>query len=275
MPLAEKPNAVVTGAAGGLGRALSAELLRRGGRVVLADLNLDAARAAARDLGVDESHALECDVADLGSVERLAQESERLLGDIDLVANNAGVAAAGRVGEISIEDWKWCLGVNLWGVIHGCHVFVPRMRARGRGHILNVASTAGLIAAPTMGPYNVSKSGVVALSETMYGELTPEGIGVSVLCPTFFRTGIVENARMAGDRAVLGVAQGMMNAATIQADGVARIALDAVAADKLYVLPHRDGRMMWRFKRFLPGAFHRLTPRAMRLRAQRAGIEVD
>jgi len=272
MSIPANPRAVVTGAAGGLGRALCRELARRGGRVIFADIDLDAVRATAAEFGFPENHAVACDVADLAAVESLAETADRLLGGVDLVVNNAGVAAGGRVGEVPIEDWRWALDVNLWGVIHGCHVFVPRFRAQGSGHVLNVASTAGLIASPMLGPYNVSKSGVVALSETLYGELTLEGIGVSVLCPTFFKTNIADSARMTGDRAMLNVVRNLMSAAKIQADDVARIAIDAVQRDQLYVLPHRDGRMMWRFKRLFPAAFHRITPRLLRWRAQRAGV---
>lgn len=272
MSLPANPRAVVTGAAGGLGRALCREIVRCGGRVIVSDIDLEAARATARELGIPEDHVVACDVTDLASVEHLADESERLLGGVDLVVNNAGVAAGGRVGELSIADWKWCLDIDLWGVIYGCHVFVPRLRARGAGHVLNVASTAGLIASPMLGPYNVAKSGVVALSQTLYGELAFEGVGVSVLCPTFFRTNIADRARTAGDPKMLDAVRGLMDRATIQADEVARIALDAVQKDQLYILPHRDGRMLWRIKRFFPAAFYRLTPRLMRMRARRAGV---
>ncbi len=270
MSIPAQPRTVVTGAAGGLGRALCREVLRRGGSVIVSDLQHEAAAAAAADLGVPESHAVACDVSDPAAVEQLAVAAERVLGGVDLIVNNAGVAAAGRVGEIPLEDWRWSFGVNLWGVIYGCHAFVPRFRAQGSGHVLNVASTAGLISSPMMAPYNVTKSGVVALSKTLFGELAAEGIGVSVLCPTFFQTGIIDSARTTGDQAMLGVARGLMSSAKIQADDVARIALDAVARDRLYVLPHRDGRMMWRLERHFPTAFYRLIPRLLRLRARRA-----
>lgn len=272
MSLPANPRAVVTGAAGGLGRALCRELIRRGGRVIVSDIDMEAARAVARELGIADENVVACDVTDLASVEHLADESERLLGGIDLIVNNAGVAAGGRVGELPIADWKWCIDINLWGVVYGCHVFVPRLRRQGTGHVLNVASTAGLIASPMLGPYNVSKSAVVALSQTLYGELALDGIGVSVLCPTFFKTNIADRARTSGDPAMLDFARGLMERASIQADEVARIALDEVQKDRLYILPHRDGRMLWRIKRFFPAAFYRLTPRLMRRRARRAAL---
>ncbi|HXJ32864.1 MAG TPA: SDR family NAD(P)-dependent oxidoreductase [Candidatus Eisenbacteria bacterium] len=271
MGLAANPRAVVTGAGGGLGRALCREIVRRGGRVVASDVDLDAARATATALGGAEIHAVRCDVARLADVERLAAETDRLLGGVDLVVNNAGVAVGGRLGEIPIGDWEWTVGINLWGPIYGCHVFTPRLRRQGRGHILNVASAAGLLAAPSMSPYNVTKAGVVALSETLHAELAGEGIGVSVLCPTFFQTRIADAARLSGDPELLDLVRGLMSRAKLQADDVARIALEGVARNRLYILPHGDGRWMWRLKRLVPGAFHGLTPRLLALRGRLAG----
>jgi NAD(P)-dependent dehydrogenase (short-subunit alcohol dehydrogenase family) len=261
------PRAVVTGAGSGLGRALCHEIARRGGRVVASDVDLDAARGTAA--GHARMHAVACDVTRLDDVERLADESERLLGGLDLVVNNAGVAVGGEVGDVPIADWRWVVDVNLWGPVFGCHVFVPRLRRQGHGHVLNVASAAGLLSAPGMGPYNVTKSGVVALSETLRGELAGSGVGVSVLCPTFFQTNIASASRLTGDPDRLEMVQTLMARARVQADGVARIALDAVARGDLYVLPHRDGRWLWRVKRAVPRAFHALTPRMLALRARR------
>jgi len=271
MSLPKQMRAVVTGAGSGLGRAFCLEIARRGGRVVAADIDLDAARATVAMIAASESHAVHCDVTLLQDVERLARESEQLLGGIDLVINNAGVAVGGRVGEIPIEDWHWIVGVNLWGVVHGCHVFVPIMRRQGGGHVLNVASTAGLIASPMLSPYNVTKSAVVALSEAMYCELQAEHIGVTVLCPTFFRTNIFNSARVRGEPGFESVVDKLMASAKLQADDVARLALDAVERDRLYALPHRDGRVLWRIKRLAPGVFHRLIPRLMAMRARRRG----
>jgi NAD(P)-dependent dehydrogenase (short-subunit alcohol dehydrogenase family) len=127
---------------------------------------------------------MRCDVTRLADVRSLA---EACTGAVDLVVNNAGVGAGGRIGELSIEDWRWT-DVDLYGVIHGCHVFVPILREQGRGHVLNVASAAGLLCAPHMAAYNVAKAGVVALSETLAAELAGSGVGVTVLCPTFFKT---------------------------------------------------------------------------------------
>lgn len=259
MSIPDRPRAVVTGGGSGLGRAFCLELARRRGTIVVADV--DEAGAAETAKLVAEAggtaHTRSCDVTSSDAVERLAAESETLLGGVDLVVNNAGVAVGGPIGVVPLEDWRWVIGVNLWGVIHGCHAFVPRMKARGRGHVLNVASAAGLLSAPEMGPYNVTKAGVVALSETLAAELRGSGVGVTVLCPTFFRTNIHKAARAHGS-ADPAMVERLMDRAKVQADGVARFALRAADAGILYALPHGDGRSFWRLKRLAPESYQRV-----------------
>jgi NAD(P)-dependent dehydrogenase (short-subunit alcohol dehydrogenase family) len=152
-------SAVVTGAGSGIGRAFAQEIAARGGRVVVSDINPRTAQETVDLIGRDRAHAVVADVADLAQVERLAAEAEAWLGGpVDLVINNAGVGVGGApVGEIPYADWQWALGINLWGVINGCHVFAPRLRALGRGGIVNVCSTASFAAAPNMGPYNTAR----------------------------------------------------------------------------------------------------------------------
>ncbi len=214
MPIPNSARAVVTGAGSGLGRAFCLALARRGARLVCADIDEAAARRTA-----DEARgtAVRCDVARVDEVEALAAAAERALGGIDVVINNAGVAVAGNVGDIPLDDWHWIVGVNFWGVVHGCHVFAPRLRAQGRGHILNVASAAGLLCPPGMAPYNATKAAVVALSETLSAELKSTGVGVTVLCPTFFRTNIGKNARSTDPRQSADVEK-LMARAKIQAE---------------------------------------------------------
>jgi len=252
MSLSDSPRAVVTGAGSGLGRAFCLVLARtRHARIVCADIDEAAAHRTAAEVG---GTAVRCDVARVEEVEALAATAERALGGVDLVVNNAGVAVGGRVGEVPLDDWRWIMGVNLWGVIYGCHVFAPRLRAQGSGHILNVASAAGLLAPPGMAPYNVTKAAVVALSETLSAELKDAGVGITVLCPTFFRTNIAASSR-AVDNKQRALIEKLMSQSKIQADDVARLALDAAAHNELYALPHADGRWMWRLKRAAPSSF--------------------
>lgn len=269
----DKPvRAVVTGAGSGLGRAFCLELARRNARVLAADIDLAAAQETAatiEKLGC-KVHARACDVARREAVAELADAARSLLGGVDLLINNAGVATSGPVDGIPQADWEWIVGVNLWGVIYGCELFLPQMRAQGRGHVINVASSAGLLCTPMMAPYNVTKAGVVALSETMAGELHGTGIGVTVLCPTFFRTKIIDAGRHHGESRAASTASKLMDRAKMQAPEVARFALDAAAEGTLYALPHADGSWLWRLKRLAPERFYqKLLPRYFGKRMRR------
>jgi NAD(P)-dependent dehydrogenase (short-subunit alcohol dehydrogenase family) len=264
MPLPQPLRAVVTGAGSGLGRALCLELHRRGARICASDIRLEDARSTADACG---GEAVRCDVANADEVAALAAIAEKKLGGVDLLVNNAGVAVGGAVGEVSLEDWRWIVGVNFWGPIHGCHAFLPAMKARGAGHVLNVASAAGLISGPQLAPYNMTKSAVVALSETLAVELVGTGVGVTVLCPTFFKTNIAKSARSTpGLAPLMQDVHKMMEAGKLQADAVARFAIDACEAGRLYALPHADGRWLWRLKRMMPESFPSLAARAIQAR---------
>ncbi|NMO17635.1 SDR family NAD(P)-dependent oxidoreductase [Pyxidicoccus fallax] len=258
MSLPPRPRAVITGAGSGLGRALCEELARRQGRLVVSDIDAASAEETARRVTAagGEARVHLCDVARPEQVETLATAAESAFGGVDLLVNNAGVLSAGRVGELPLEDWKHVLDVNLWGVIHGCHVFAPRFRRQGFGHILNIASAAGLMYVPDLAPYNASKAAVIALSETLSAELRPAGVGVTVACPTFFRTNIATMGRYADDTLrTLGTR--MVDTARIGPDAVARKLLKAVDRGALYELPMADARWGWRFRRLSPGLFHR------------------
>lgn len=262
--MADTPqHAVITGAGSGLGRAIALQLARPGAVLLLADLDEPRAAETARLAGERgaTAHALAVDVADAAQVERLGAEADRLLGRIDLVVNNAGVAAAGAVGQTTLADWRWIVDINLWGVIYGCHVFVPRLVAQGGGAILNTASMAGIACAPFMASYNVTKAGVIALSETLAAELRDRGVRVTVVCPAFFRTNLLQTARTA-DAELTAMAQTAFDRATMSAEQVAATALRAVARGQLYCLPMREGRMLWRFKRLLPERYVRVLSRA-------------
>ena len=261
MQIGRDTRAVVTGAGSGLGRALAKALSARGATVVVSDLREDAAWTTAAEIvaGGGTSYTVVCDVTQADDVARLASESARLAGDIDLLVNNAGIGAGGQIGLAPLETWQRAVDVNLWGVIHGCHYFVPGMRARRRGHVLNVASAAAFGAAPSMGAYNVTKAAVVALSETLAAEAWGDGVGVTALCPGFFRTNI-----LAATVGVLSDQQrryieAEMARSKHDADDVARIALDAVESGKLYAVPHAEIRWLWRAKRLAPGLFTRLA----------------
>jgi NAD(P)-dependent dehydrogenase (short-subunit alcohol dehydrogenase family) len=192
--------AVVTGAASGIGLALAQRFAAEGMKVVMADVEAAALGRAAAAVRATAPGVLatRVDVSRAEDVERLARETYAAFGAAHVVCNNAGVAVIGAVHEHSLADWQWVLGVNLWGVIHGVRAFVPRMLAGGdEGHIVNTASMAGLTTAPFMSVYDVTKHGVVALSESMYKEFEMTGapLGVSVVCPGLIDTNITRSSR--------------------------------------------------------------------------------
>ncbi len=253
MKFPAKVRAVITGAGSGLGRELAVQLARRGARLLIADVN--AARAAetvelVKSAG-GEAAAFACDVTQAEQLEAAAVEAERLYGGTDLLVNNAGVAGGGLIGEMSIKDWEWMLRVNLWGAIHGCHAFVPRMKKQGHGWILNVSSCAAFATLPEMAAYNTSKAAVVALTETLFGELGGTNVEVTALCPTFFKTNLMDSFRSPTDRQRK-LAEGMFKASTMTVETVARVALRDLEAGRLICLPQLDAKFVWRMRRWFP-----------------------
>lgn len=258
--------AVVTGAGSGIGAAFAVELGRRGGSVVCSDIDESAAARtvdAISELGA-KAIAVRCDVSSLDEVAALAEHAQSFFGaPPTLVVNNAGVGAGGApIGEVPMDDWKLTLGVNLWGPIHGCQVFTPILRAgpatTPRG-IINVASAAAFGAAPGMAAYNVSKAGVLSLSETLAAELSGTAIKVTVLCPTFVKTNIVdaglESGRISTESSEL--ANRLMRWTGLSAAKVARMCLDANDHGELYCMPQIDAKIGWNIKRLAPGAYTR------------------
>ena len=250
--------AVVTGAGSGIGRSFAIELAKRGGTVVCADINVDAAKETVQliqDQTSGKAFAVACDVTDKTQVEALSEQAEKLMSHaVTLVINNAGVGLGGRFEDVSLEDWQWCVNINLWGVIYGCHYFVPKFKAQGYGAIINVASAAGFTAAPEMTAYNVTKSSVLALSETLSAELRKDNIRVNVLCPTLVPTNIMKNGRLPKQYA--GLADDLLqNHAFITSDQVVIKTLNNLDAGKLYTIPQPDAKLFWLLKRVSPSLY--------------------
>ncbi|MDH2593346.1 SDR family NAD(P)-dependent oxidoreductase [Acinetobacter nosocomialis] len=246
--------AVVTGAGSGIGRSFAVELAKRGGSIVCADINLEAAKETVKlieQLG-QKAFAVQCDVGQAEQVQALADQAEQLLDHpVTLIINNAGVGLGGKFDEMSLEDWKWCMHVNLWGVIHGCHAFVPKFKKLGYGAIINVASAASYTAAPEMSVYNVTKAGVLALSETLSAELRKFNIKVNVLCPTLVPTNIIKNGRIPGRYSKL-ADHALMNYAMTTSEAVAALTLNRLDRGQLYTMPQIDAKLFWLMKRTSP-----------------------
>jgi len=243
--------AVVTGAASGLGRAMALAFADEGMSVALGDVgDTSEVFAQVQAKGVS-AVALRVDVSKQEDVERFAQRVDRELGGADLVCNNAGVSPLGAAWEGSLGEWQWIVGVNLWGVLHGVRSFVPRLIARGSGHVVNTASVAGIINPPGSAAYNLTKHAVVAYSETLYHDLRERGaaVGVSVLCPAYVPTGIADSER----NRPAGVEPGVKSSRTLareqmlkkavasgrlSAADVAAAVVQAVKEDRFYILTH-------------------------------------
>jgi NAD(P)-dependent dehydrogenase (short-subunit alcohol dehydrogenase family) len=251
---------VITGGASGLGREFALTAHKLGMKIVLADVQqdvLDATRAELEAQGA-QVLAMLCDVRKGEQVQQLADATMAKFGAVHLVFNNAGVGSGGLIWENSEADWEWVLGVNLWGVVHGVRIFTKLMLecakndAAYEGHIVNTASMAGLLNAPTMGVYNVSKHAVVSLSETLYHDLqlVAAPIGASVLCPYFVPTGISQSHRnrpadvamTGGPTASQKAAQAMtvkaVESGKVTAADVAQITFDAIGDGQFYIYSH-------------------------------------
>jgi len=249
--------AVITGAGSGFGLEVARLAAQRGMNLVLCDVQADALEKAAAEFDGHALLAMRVDVSKAAEMEALAAAVQQRFGAPHFVFNNAGVGSGGLVWENSLADWEWVLGVNLMGVVHGVRLFTPMMLAAAEadpayeGHIVNTASMAGMLNAPNMGVYNVSKHAVVALSETLYQDLAlvTEQIHCSVLCPFFVPTGIAQShrnrpAEMAGDRPTKSqlIGQAMsdkaVNAGKLTAAQVAAMVFDAMDHEQFYVFSH-------------------------------------
>jgi NAD(P)-dependent dehydrogenase (short-subunit alcohol dehydrogenase family) len=249
--------AVVTGGASGIGLALGRGFAAQGMKVVLGDIEEAALDAAVSGFAAgSEVTGVAVDVSKAGDVDKLRDAALDAYGAAHVICNNAGVSAGGRTWETTLDSWEWVLGVNLMGVVHGIRSFTPLLLEQDEGHIVNTASMAGLTSPPYMSIYNVSKHGVVTLSETLFGELAVEGsqVGVSVLCPGWVNTRIHEadRNRPGGPLETAPAIEGidLREAITnLLANGldpahVADKVIDAVQTKRFYVLTHAEWKPM-------------------------------
>lgn len=261
---------VVTGAGSGIGRALALRLARTGAaHVYVCDIDPQRADRVGAELATCGTAAtsVTLDVADAGAVAALAARVHDERGRTDLLCNNAGIGHAGAVAECELADWRRVVDVNLFGVIHGIHAFLPRMLAQGgRSHILNTASVAGLTPTPDMVPYTTSKYAVVGLSEALALELAGHDIGVTALCPGVIDTDIVRSSVMRGRVAAQQQKiTGFYARRGTSPDIVARDALRGIERGRTIVpTPRYQVTPAWLLKRTLPAAHAALARRVGR-----------
>jgi NAD(P)-dependent dehydrogenase (short-subunit alcohol dehydrogenase family) len=256
--------AVVTGAVSGIGRATAVLLARAGARLCVCDLAESGLPGLEAELWAAGARAVDVSAVDVSSRREMALFSERVCRDgaPDLLVNNAGVGLAGGFLDTTLEDWEWIVNVNLWGVVHGCHFFAPKMAERGRGQIVNIASAAGFYNSEAMAAYGTTKYAVVGLSEALRAELEPRGVGVSVVCPGFINTPIVRHMRMRGqaypesERANV---QRLYEARNYAPERVAAAILEAARRNSALVPVTPEAWALYALQRAAPNLSHRIV----------------
>lgn len=271
---------LVTGAASGIGRESALAFARRGADLVLCDLNregLESCADAIRALRRGAVTTQVVDVADAAQMAAFAEAVHARIPAVDLLMNNAGVAIGGGFLDTSLADWEWIVGVNLRGVVHGCHYFVPAMVRRGAGgHVVNVASAAGYVASDSLAAYATTKFGVVGLSEALRYELAPHQIGVTCVCPGLIDTPITRAAKLVGPAASEAVRQRMIEAYRRRGYGPERVAqgvLRAVARNRALAPITPEAWVLYYAKRFAPGLLARVSAALSRRQRRELGIE--
>lgn len=189
----------ITGAGSGIGRATALAFAKAGYRVAACDVDQPRLDALATELGAQTLLVRKVDVADRAQMAAFADDVHAAAGGaVDVIVNNAGVAVGGAFLDTSLDDWDWLLGINLKGVVHGCHFFVPKMVERGQGHVINIASILGIFAAPSVTAYVASKFAVLGFSRSLRVEMEPHGVGVTAICPGMIKTAIFDDSRTVG-----------------------------------------------------------------------------
>lgn len=249
---------LITGAGSGLGRALAFRYAEAGWRVACADIRLDRAEetvALITGFGIG-AMALQVDVGDDDSFEALRDMVLAAWEGVDLVINNAGVSGGGSVLNASMQDWQWMLNINLLGVVRGCRMFGPVLIEQGGGHIVNIASFAALAGGPGMATYAAAKAGVVTVSEGLRADLDGSGVKVSVVCPSFFQTNLLEGFR-APDNKSLKLATALMRDSKESAADIAEAIYKGIGRGEFLILPTGIVRRSWRLKRWFPEFYFR------------------
>ncbi len=264
---------VVTGAASGIGRATANAFAQEHAKLVLCDVNETGLREVEREVSahVDHIEWRIVDVASRDAMKSLADDVHSRFPAVDVLVNNAGVGQSGGLLDMSLDDWEWVLSINLWGVIHGCHYFVPKMveRANG-GHVVNVSSVFGFFAPPGTIGYCTTKFGVFGFSESLRGELEPHRIGVSTICPGMINTNIVKTGRFNGATSTMqGKVVEQFEQRGHSPDLVARAIVAAVKKNKAVVPAAPEAWAFYYAKRFMPASFDSIA-RAISRRTGRA-----
>ncbi len=247
---------LITGGASGLGKAIVEKFTQLGWRIAVVDINFEGAQEVARNANDNGAEALAflCDVGRDDDFTSIADTLKEQWGGLDIIINNAGVATTGPMVDCTPAQWERAINLNLNSVYRGCHYWLPLIPENGPGHVVNTASFAGIAQAPTMMSYNVSKAGVIALSETLCAELGYRNIGVSVICPAFFKTNLLDSMSPS-EEGLKPLVNKWMENSKVSADDVAQDVLDGIENNQLMVISHDYARKAYRLKRFFPKWF--------------------
>lgn len=256
---------LITGAGSGLGQALAHRYARSGACVACVDLDATRAELTRAALPGEGHLAMAANVGSDDAMEQVHEQVVREWGGLDVLVNNAGIATGGAMVDTTAVEWRNVLDINLMGVVRGCRLFLPGMIAAGGGQVVNTASFAGLAGAPSIMSYGVSKAAVVALSEQLRAELHDKNIRVSVLCPAFFRTNLLESWQ--GDPRLKSFASRMMDTSPDTLDGVADRCFAAIERGEFLVLPTRREPMRWRLKRWFPETYFKQLLKLVKARS--------
>jgi NAD(P)-dependent dehydrogenase (short-subunit alcohol dehydrogenase family) len=253
---------LITGANSGFGKAMALQFARQGWRVAVTGRRPDAVRAAAdevRRAGAAGVLEMTIDVASPGDFDAAARTVEAEWGGLDVLVNNAGILDSAPLQDITLEQWHRIVDINFWGVVNGCHAFVPMLIRQKGGHVLNMASSAGLFALPEMAHYSVPKAAVIALSETMKAELSRYGIGVTVSCPAAFTSDILNKQDVdIGRSATLRSLDKDQRSGRHTSESVAAHAIRSMERHRLYDIAHHSMKVLWFFKRLMPETIYRI-----------------
>jgi len=254
-----KNTIAISGAGSGFGAALAHKYAADGWKVAVTDIDQERARQTLfeiQQLGGD-GFSLLLDTTKSDQWQQLEDEVMNRWGGLQILVNNAGVATAGNVEDTSMEDWQWVLDIDLMGVVRGCHQFATMFKKQRSGHIVNVSSFAGLAGMPFVVSYGVAKAGVVALSEALRAEMQPYGVGVTVACPAFVKTNLLDTFRSTKNDTKATVTR-WMESSGISADQIAEEIASAVKKNTFLLLTHPQTRSAWRLKRWLPKRYQKL-----------------
>ncbi len=247
--------AFITGAGGGLGRALALKLAAEGWTVGITDIMAPGLAESAELIGKagGKAYTYQFDVSKKDEFKKAFDDYVSKTNGIDLMINNAGVGDGGLIGEYGLDNWDWITGINQMAAIYGSHFAVPVMKQQRSGHIISVASAAGLANMPNMGMYNVTKAAVISLMETIYAEVKAFNIGASVVCPTFFRSKIMQHNR--GDKDAAAIGQAIINKAKYSPEDIADYILTQAGKGQFYILHPWQAKGVFHLKRFFPMFF--------------------